>query len=366
MSQNLFRKELQSFKAYVPGKPIEEVQREYGLESIQKLASNENPLGPSPKALAEIRKELETINTYPDATSRLLREALGKKLGVHEDQIVVGNGGEHIIQVIAQTFVNTGDEAVMADPSFELYGSSVTLMGGTAVKIPLKDYKHDVEAFAWVINSKTKLVYVCSPNNPTGNIMTRDELNYLLKHIPEDVVLVLDEAYYDYARVNPAYPESVPILENRPNTVIIRTFSKIAGIAAVRVGIAITSPEIAREMNKVKGTFFVNKLAQAGALGALSDQEHIEKTIELNRQAMKLMEDYFAENGLDYIPSDANFVFVNTGKDSRVIFQKLMERGIIIRPGAAWGWDPWVRVSTGTLEQTRMFIHALDEVLGEL
>ncbi len=363
MTKSLYRNELDLFNAYVPGKPIEEVQREFGLERIEKLASNENPLGPSPKALEEIKKELENINTYPEASSKAVREAIAEQLGVNGEQIVVGNGGEHIIQIIAQTFVNTGDEAIMADTTFELYGSTVALMGGKNIKIPLKNYKHDIEAFAQAINSKTRLVYVCTPNNPTGNIMSKDELNQLVKSLPDDVVLVLDEAYYNYARVNPDYPESIPLIKERPNTVIIRTFSKVAGIAAVRVGFAITSEEIARQMSKVKGTFFVNKLAQAAALGALKDQEHMEKTVKLNYDAMKIMEEYFQSKGLEYIPSNANFVFVDTKLPSQEVFQKLMKKGVIIRPGYAWGWDTWLRVSTGTLEQTRFFTEKLDEIL---
>lgn len=366
MPKELYRKELALFNAYVPGKPIEEVKKEYGLEQIIKLASNENPLGPAPKAVEAIKKELADINTYPESSSRALREAIAQHLGVDAGQIVVGNGGEHIIQMLAQTFINAGDEAVMADTTFELYGSTVTLMGGIPVKVPLHEYKHDVAAMARAVNSRTKLLYVCNPNNPTGNIVTKAELEYLLEHIPAELVLVLDEAYYNYARVNPDYPDSIGILRRRPNTVIIRTFSKIAGIAGVRVGMAITSEAIAEQMGKVKGTFFVNKLAQAAALGALSDQEHIEKTIRLNAEAMKIMEDFFKERHLPYIPSYANFVFADTGQDSRVIFQKLMEKGVIVRPGYAWGWDSWIRVSTGTLVQTKFFTEKLAEVLKEL
>lgn len=365
MSNKLFRNELDLFKAYVPGKPIEEVQREYGLERVEKLASNENPVGPSPKALEAIKRELESINIYPESTSKGLREAIAEKLGIDCNQVVVGNGGEQMIQAIAQTFINTGDEAIMADTTFELYGSTVCLMGGTAVKLPLKKYRQDMEAFVKAVNSNTKLIYLCSPNNPTGNIVTKDELEYLVNHVPKEVVLVLDEAYYDYAKANADYPDSLGLLKERPNTVLLRTFSKIAGIAAVRVGFVITSAEIAEQMNKIRGTFNVNKLAQAAALGALQDEKHIRKTLALNRESMELMEDYFDKKGLEYIKSYANFVFVNTKLDSRLVFQKLMEKGVIIRPGAAWSWEHWIRVSTGTLEQTRTFIEKLDELLCE-
>lgn len=363
MSKNLYRNELALFKPYVPGKPIEEVKREYGIEKIEKLASNENPLGPSPKALEAIMNEMKTINIYPDPAATALRAALAEEYGLGADQIVVGSGGEQILQLIAQVFINAGDEAIMADTTFDLYASTVSFLGGVPVRVPLKNYKHDLEEFVRRINDRTKLIYVCSPNNPTGNIAAKAEVDYLIEHTPEDVVIILDEAYYDYARVNPDYPESIDVLKKRPNTIILRTFSKVAGIAAVRVGYVFTSVEIAEQMGKIKPTFSVNKLAQAAALGALADKEHIEKTVKLNYEAIEMMEAYFEKKGLEYIKSNSNFVFVNTGKDSKVIFQKLMEKGIIIRPGYAWNWDTWIRVSTGTLEQTKLFIEKLDELL---
>lgn len=363
MTKNLFRKELADLKTYVPGKPIEEVKKEYGIEHIDKLASNENPLGPSPKAMEAIRREIEEINIYPDATAMKLKLELSKLYGLNHENIVLGNGGEQILQMIGLGFINEGDEAIMATTTFGLYGTSIAHMGGVPVKIPLKDYKHDFKEFIKRINDKTKLIYVCNPNNPTGNIMPKDDIDYLIKNVPEDIVIVLDEAYYDYAKENPDYPESIDILKNRPNTIILRTFSKVAGIAGVRVGLALTSAEIAGEMNKVRGVFNVNKLAQAAALGALEDQEHLDKTVKLNYESMNIMEEYFNKNKLEYIPSNANFIFANINKDSRIVFEELMKKGIIIRPGFLWGWDNWIRVSTGTIEQTERFVNTLDEIL---
>lgn len=363
MPKDLFRRELADLKPYVPGKPIEEVKKEYGIEHIDKLASNENPLGPSPKAMEAIRKEIEEIHIYPDATAMKLKLELAKKYDLTHENIVLGNGGEQILQMIALAFINAGDEAIMATTTFGLYGTSVAHMGGVPVKIPLKNYKHDFEEFINKINDKTKLIYVCNPNNPTGNIMPKDDIDYLVKNVPDDIVLILDEAYYDYARLNPEYPESLNILKKRPNTIILRTFSKVAGIAGVRVGLALTSAEIATEMNKVRGVFNVNKLAQAAALGALEDEEHLEKTVNLNYESMDMMKSYFDKNNLEYIPSNANFIFVNVDKDSRIVFEELMKKGIIIRPGFLWGWDNWLRVSTGTIEQTERFIKTLEEIL---
>lgn len=363
MSMSLFRNELASIRPYVPGKPIEEVKKEFGIDEIEKLASNENPLGPSPMAMEAIKKEVDNIHIYPDASAMLLRKEIAKEYDLSYDNVVVGNGGEQILSMIAQTFINAGDEAIMAATTFGLYGSSVTHMGGVPIKLPLKNYKHDFEGFIDKITSKTKLIYVCNPNNPVGNIMTKDEITYLVKKVPEDVVIIFDEAYYDYAKINPDYPETLNILKARPNTIILRTFSKVAGIAGVRVGFALTSKEIASEMGKVKGVFNVNRLAQAAAIGALNDKEHIERTVELNYKSMAMMEEYFKEMGLDYIQSNANFIFVNVNMDSKVVFQKLMEKGIIIRPGYLWSWDNWIRVSTGTIEQTEKFLSKLHSLL---
>lgn len=363
MSKALFRDQLELFKPYIPGKPIEEVKKEFGIDRIDKLASNENPLGPSPKALEAITREMVNINIYPDPSASALREAIAKECNVTPENVVVCSGGEQVLQVIAQTFINEGDEAIMADTTFDLYNSSVSFLGGVPVTLPLKNYKHDVEGFVKSITDKTKIIYICSPNNPTGNVMPKEDVEYLLNNVPEDVVLFFDEAYYDYAKLNPEYPDSIEILKKRPNTVILRTFSKISGIAAIRVGYAITSLEIAGQMSKIRPTFGVNKLAQAAALGALMDKEHIMRSVELNCASMKMMEEYFEKMNLEYIKSSANFVFVNAGLDSRFVFQKLMEKGIIIRPGFNWGWDNWLRISTGTIEQTRLFIEKLDDIL---
>lgn len=363
MSSNLFKKELANLPTYVPGKPIEEVKKELGLTVVHKLASNENPLGPSAKAIKRIKEAADFVNIYPDATATELRKEIAKVYDLDYTNVIVGNGGEQVIQMIAQTFINEGDEAIMADTTFGLYASSVALMGGKAIKVPLKNYKHDFETFVSKVNNKTKLIYVCNPNNPLGNIMNKEDVKYLLENIPEEIVVVFDEAYYHYARINGEYPDSLEILKKRPNTIILRTFSKVAGIAGVRVGFALTSEKIAMEMTKVKGVFNVNRLAQAAALGALEDADHINKTVELNYKTMKMMEDYCENKGLEYIKSNANFMFINIGVDSKEVFNKLMEKGVIIRGGFLWKWDSWIRVSTGTVEQIEYFIKALDEIL---
>jgi histidinol-phosphate aminotransferase len=363
MSRNLFRKELDILRPYVPGKPIEEVQKEYGIDKIEKLASNENPLGPSPKSVEAIIREVQNINFYPDSYAMKLKEAIAEKVGLTHENIVVGNGGEQTLAMVAQVFIDHGDEAIMADTTFSLYETSVLNMGGVAVKLPLKNYKHDLDGFVEKINDKTKIIYICNPNNPVGNILTKNEIYDFVAKVPEDIVILFDEAYYNYAKVNPEYPETLDILVKRPNTIILRTFSKVGGVAGVRVGYVLTSKEIATQMGKVKDVFNVNSLAQVAALAVLEDEEHIEKTIKLNYESLALMEKYFDENNLEYVKSNANFIFVNVGVHSKWVFEELMKQGVIIRPGFLWGWDNWLRVSTGTIKQTEKFIKALDRIL---
>jgi len=364
MEKYKFRKELAQFKPYVPGKPIEEVKREYGLEEIEKLASNENQLGPSPMAMQAIIDEVKKINFYPEASAIDLKNALAAKLNVGVENLVIGNGGEDVLMLIAQAFINEGDEVIVASPSFAIYNTSCGLMGGKIVSVPFKGVEYDLEAMAAAVNEKTKLMYICTPNNPTGNIVTKERLEWLLANVPEDLVIVLDEAYYEFAIVNPDYPDSIEIMKKRGNIVVLRTFSKVCGIAGVRVGYGITTPEIAQEMNKIKMTFGVNRLAQAAALGALKDEEHVKKTVELNYKSLGMMTDAFDQMGLTYVPSNANFVWVDVKKHSKDVFQELLEKGVIIRPGFYWGWENWIRVSTGTEAQTQIFIDRLKEVLA--
>lgn len=363
MERNLYREQILSFKPYVPGKSIDDAKAEYGLSRMEKLASNENPLGPSPKAVEEMKRELERVNLYPDPEASALKLKLADKLGVEPDAIVVGNGGEQILQLIAQTFINPGDEAVMADATFDMYASSVSFLGGIPVRIPLQKMKHDIVGFAKAVTDRAKLMYICNPNNPTGNIVTKAEIDRLICQIPEDIILVFDEAYYDFAKADPDYPNSLDLLAKRPNTVILRTFSKIAGIAGVRIGYAVTSVGHARQMSKIKPTFNVNRLALAAATGAAEDGGHIRRTVELNDASMRMMEAFFEKHKLEYVRSYANFVFVDLGMDSRMVFEELMKRGVIVRPGFNWGFVDWIRVSTGTLEQTQFFLDKLKELI---
>ncbi len=361
---SLFRKELETLKKYVPGKPIEEVKHEYGLTDIVKLASNENPLGASPKAKAAIIDAVAQVHIYPDGAAAELREKLADFYGISADMIMFGNGGEEIIKMLAYAMISKDDEVIFAWPSFSLYDIATNLMGGKSISIKtVGDYKHDFKAFIEAITDKTKMVFVCNPNNPTGNIMTKDELDYLVVNLPEHVLLVLDEAYFEYASVSPQYPNGLDYLAKRPNTVIIRTFSKVVGLAGLRVGYMISSPEIISEMSKVKNVFNSNRIAQIAAVAAIDDHEHIKNTVELNYKSLEMMKQFFDSKGLSYTPSNANFIWVNVGRDSRVVNEELLKRGVIIRPGFLWGEDNYIRVSSGTIEQTEKFIKAMQAIL---
>jgi histidinol-phosphate aminotransferase len=363
MDAPMYRKEVKLYKPYIPGKSIKEVKKDYGLKEIIKLASNENPIGPSKKAVERAKDELNTINLYPDPMAIEVREAIALKIGVNMENIFVGNGAEQILQIIANCFINEGDEAIMAHPSFDLYASTVAFLGGIPNKIALKDFKHDFIGFRNRIVEKTKLIYICNPNNPTGNITKKTDLDTFLKNIPDNIVVVLDEAYYDFARINPEYPDSKEIIKLRKNTIVLRTFSKIAGIAGIRIGYAISSEDIVENMHKIKPTFTVNSVAQAAALGALADSEHIKNTVEINYQSLAQLEKGFNEMGLEYVKSNANFIFVNVKKDSRIVFKELMKKGIIIRPGFNWGYKNWIRVSTGNKIHMKKFLDELSSLI---
>lgn len=363
----IFRPEMATLKKYVPGKPIEEVAKEYGVTDIVKLASNENPLGPSPKAIEAIQKAAHEIHIYPDGAAAELTQKLAKKLDILPQQIMFGNGGEEIIKMLAYAMIEPGDEVIFAWPSFSLYDIATSVMGGKSVVLKMTpDFKHDFDAFIGSVTPKTKMIYVCNPNNPTGNIMTKAEVDYLVNHIPLSVVLILDEAYFEFAQVNPEYPNGLEILSSRPNTIIIRTLSKVAGLAGLRVGYMISSEAIISEMTKVKNVFNLNRIAQVAAIAALDDDDHIRKTVDLNYISIGMMEEFFDSKGLTYTTSNANFVWVDTGYDSRLVNEELLKRGVIIRPGFLWGSDGYIRVSTGTIEQTQRFIDAFEDVLTVL
>ena len=366
MTKSLFRNELAAFKPYVQGKPIEAVRREYGLDRIEKLASNENQFGPSPKALEAIREELPELIFYPESYPFDLMRELAESLGVPQERIVAGPGGEGLLWQIALTFINAGDEIIVSYPTFDVYSISASLLGGVIVRVPLDGFRYDVSAMLAAVSDKTKLFFLCNPNNPTGHIASQEEIDLIVEKLPEDVALVIDEAYYELAAAADAYPKNnTDIIDKRPNTIVLRSFSKTYGLAGVRVGYVITSPEIAAKILQVGPTFKLNRLAIAAARGALKDPEYRNWYVQENINARQTLLDYYETKGWKSFPSYTNFVFTETGLDSEWFFTELQKRGVIIRPGFLWGeqWRTWFRISTGTPEQMSYFIQKAEEVL---
>ena len=367
MAKSIFRNELSAFQPYVQGKPIEAVRREYGLDRIEKLASNENQFGPSPKAVQAIIDELPELIFYPETYPFDLMSELTAALGIRQEQLVVGSGGEGLLWQVALTFINEGDEIVTSDPTFDVYRISTSILGGITVTIPVKDLRYDIDAMLAAVNEKTKLFFLCTPNNPTGHIASQEEIDRIVCELPEDVVLVLDEAYYELAAISDDYPkDDISIIDKRPNTIVLRSFSKTYGLAGVRFGYIITSPEIAGKLSLVGPSFKLNRLAIAAARGALKDPEYLDWFVKENAAARKTLLDFYETQGWTSFPSYSNFIFTDTGLDSKWFFEELQKRGVIIRPGYLWGerWKTWFRISTGTPEQMQYFIDKAKEVLA--
>ncbi|MDR0886957.1 MAG: histidinol-phosphate transaminase [Clostridiales Family XIII bacterium] len=364
MITDRFRKELAQFRPYVQGKPIEVVRRELGLDRIEKLASNENQFGPSPKAVAAMKAELDGVNFYPEGHPYELVTKLSKRLGVDEDMLIIGNGGEGILWNIAMTMLNEGDEVIMAYPSFDIYDITAIYFGATCHKVPLIDNHFDIDGMLAKVNEKTKIFWLCTPNNPTGNVCSVAELDRIVAQLPEDVLLVIDEAYYEFATARDDYKrDNLEYLKTHDNILVLRTFSKIYGLAGTRIGYAVANAAVASKANMIRQTFGINRLAQVAALAALDDEDYLQYVIESNSDALKTMEDYFDSRGLKYITSYANFIWVDLGVDSKKLFTELEKLGVIIRAGYLWGYDTCARISTGTKEQMRFLLECLDQVL---
>lgn len=351
--------------AYVPGKPIEEVQKEYGLKDVAKLASNENPLGVSPKALAAMREEAAKIGLYPEGSSAALREKLALHLGVEEDMLMVTNGADHLLSMIAQAFINQGDECIIPDPSFSSYATNTTIMGGIGVKVGLDDFTLDLQAMAEKISPKTKLIFLCNPNNPTATIVGGRAFEEFLSKLPEHVILVMDEAYAEFVE-DADYPRSIELVKSGRNIIVARTFSKVYGLAGARVGYGVAPKHLIALLRKVALPFGVNRMGQAGALAALEDEEFVARTLENNKQGRAYLCREFDAMGLSYVPSHANFIFVNIGMDSKTAFEKMLAMGVVVRPGYLWGHPEYLRVSLGTQAENERFIAALKKVIEKL
>lgn len=348
---------------YEPGKPIEDVARELGLEpdSIVKLASNENPLGASPLARKAAAAALKQGQLYPDGACTKLREKLAAKLELPAPQIVIGNGSNELLELLAHVFLKPGDEAVMGAPAFVVYKLATLLLGAKPVEVPLVEQRHDLNAMLRAVTPQTKLVFLACPNNPTGTANSEAEILAFARALPENAVLVYDEAYAEYV-ANP--PDLRPLIREGRKVVCLRTFSKIYGLAAFRIGYGYTTPEIASLLQRVRQPFNVNAIAQAAALAALDDDAFVRRSVKTNESGMKALGRAFRKLGLDYVPSVANFVLVKVGR-GRELFQTLQAKGVIVRPVDSYGLPEWVRITVGTPAQNRRLLAALAEALAK-
>ncbi len=361
--KNLVRPWLHALEPYPPGKPIDELEREYGVSDSIKLASNENPLGPSPQALAALQGALAEIHRYPDGGCYHLRRGLARKLRVAPEALIFGNGSNEIIELIVRTFLHAGEEAVMADQAFVIYRMLVQAQGGRGIIVPLRNFTHDLEAMADAITPATRLVFLANPNNPTGTIFFAEQWREFLDAVPPDVVVVMDEAYAEYVE-DPRYPEALADVGGERLLIVLRTFSKIYGLAGLRVGYGVAHPALIDLLNRLRAPFNVNTLAQVAALAALADDAHVERTRQVNREGMAFLRAAFTELGLECVPSWANFLLVRVGNAAR-LYDALLRRGVIVRPVPVYGFPDHVRVTVGTPAENERLVAELRQVLRD-
>jgi histidinol-phosphate aminotransferase len=352
---------LNDLVVYVPGKPIEDVARELGLEpnQIVKLASNENPLGPSPVAVQAMKEALEKAHFYPDGGGYHLRNGIADNYGVSIENVMLGTGSNEIIEFLGHAFLKPGDNIVTAEHAFVVYKILAKLFGAETIEVPDPNLTHDLAAMAAAINDRTKIVYIANPNNPTGTMVGEEELDRFVDRVPKNVVIALDEAYYEFL---PNPPNSLKYFRNHPNVIVLRTFSKIQGLAGLRIGFGLGHEDFIRLLQKTRQPFNVNSIAQAGALAGLRDHEYQAKTREIVRLGREFLQAEFGKRKLEYVPSVANFILVKVG-NGKEIFQKLLRRGMIVRAMDEYKLPDWIRVSVGTPEQNRRFLADLDQVL---
>ena len=355
--------QLKNLVAYEPGKPIDEVARELGLDpsEIVKLASNENPLGPSPKAKVAMAAAMDQAHIYPDGGGYRLRHAIAEKFGMNMKNVILGNGSNEIIELIGHAFLRPGDEVVTAQHAFVVYKLMATLFGATTIEVPDPGFQHDLEAMAAAITPRTKEIFVANPNNPSGTLVDQAALDRFIDAVPEHVIVIFDEAYHEFLE------QPVDVLkyirEGRPNVVALRTFSKIQGLAALRIGYGLGSEEIISILQKTRQPFNVNAIAQAGALAGLEDADHQEKTRLLTWAGRDYLQNAFTERKMEFVPTFANFIMVKVGHGTS-LFQAMLKKGVIIRDMTSYNLPAWIRVSIGTQSENEKFVQVLDECLG--
>jgi len=363
--QQLANSGVQKLIPYQAGKPISELERELGLTEIIKLASNENPLGPSAKVLAAMQGTMAELSRYPDGNGFDLKSALSEKYELKSEQITLGNGSNEILELVARAFLDTQSEVIFSQHAFAVYPIVTQAIGAIAKVIPAVDYGHDLSAMLAAITDKTRIIFIANPNNPTGTYLAEADLAEFLAQVPEHVICVLDEAYYEYV-AEADYPESVPWLQQYPNLLITRTFSKAYGLAGLRIGYGLSNPELADILNRVREPFNNNALALIAAETALSDTEYLQATVALNKAGMTQLTEAFTEMGLEWITSVTNFVSVDLKRDAASINSALLHKGVIVRPVANYEMPNHLRISIGTKAENDFFLQALKAVLADV
>ncbi|CAM3885733.1 histidinol-phosphate transaminase [Mesobacillus zeae] len=358
-----WKKQMRGLKPYQPGRSIAEVKKEYGLETIIKLASNENPFGCSPKVSSALKNAGTPLALYPDGYATLLREAVAGSLSLEGDELIFGNGSDELIQMISRSLLHSGTNTVMADPTFPQYRHNAHIEGCEIREVPLVDGAHDLSGMLDAVDGETAVVWLCSPNNPTGVYITEGELLAFLDKVPKDVLVVLDEAYYEYV-VADDYYNSPSLIREYQNLIVLRTFSKIYGLASLRAGYGFADREIIRALEPAREPFNMNSFAQAAALEAIKDQDFVKNTRKANREGMKQFYRFCEENRLSCYPSQGNFILIDFEHDGNEVFQFLLERGFIVRSGAVLGFPTCVRITVGTSEQNSSVIGKMKEFLA--
>ena len=356
--------EIRGLHPYQPGKPVEELQRELGLSDIIKLASNENPLGASPKVTSSLQSTFSELARYPDGSAFVLKHKLAEFLDVLPENLTIGNGSNDVLELLARVFLRPGFNAICSQHSFVVYPLATKVTGAELIEIPAKDFSQDLEATAEAVNELTRIVFIANPNNPTGTWVTRQEVESFLGKVPSHVIVVLDEAYFDYVE-DPDYPNGIELFRKYPNVVVTRTFSKAYGLAALRIGYSVSNPEIADLMNRVRQPFNVNSLSLAAAEIALDDQEFVRDSVKLNNEGLKMLTQACEQMGLNFIPSVGNFISIDFGRDAAPIYDALLHKGVIVRPIAGYQMPNHLRVTVGLPEENARFVDALQAVLSE-
>ncbi len=356
------KEQLKTLKAYEPGKQIEDVKRELGLEKIVKLASNENPFGSSPKALEGIHQSLTDLAVYPDGYATVLRSKVCSHLHVKPEQLIFGNGTDEIIHMISRAYLEPGLNTIMAKPTFPQYKRNAVIDGAEAIEIDLFRGKHDLEKMLDEINEMTRVIWLCNPNNPSGEYIREDELLKFMAQVPERVIVVSDEAYFEYVTAED-FPDSLSLIDRFPNLIFTRTFSKAYGLAGLRIGYAVASPDIIRSLEAVREPFNASRIAQAAAVCAIDDHEFIKKCVEKNQSGKKQYYDFCREFSLNYFETQGNFILIDLGHSGDQAFQYLLHKGYIVRSGAALGYPQGIRITIGEEHHNQEVINHLKDYL---